>query len=135
MPDSPYPCLDRQKKQHEQLASQLLGKNRNKKERRASAPGPGAVSKAPNAKPGSLASRIGVPKVRSACLQLLSISLCSRHSNNLRDMHSAPRQLPSRPNRPSRQDNPTSLPPQSHLLEHAQNPTSDNQTQRNCKLR
>ncbi|KAJ5133487.1 hypothetical protein N7448_001484 [Penicillium atrosanguineum] len=56
---------DRQKKQHEQLASQLLGRNRNKKDRRASAPGPGAVSKAPTAKPGSLASRIGMPK-RSA---------------------------------------------------------------------
>lgn len=55
--------LDRQKKQNEQLANQLLGKNRNKKDRRASAPAPGAVSKVPNAKPGSLASRIGVQKV------------------------------------------------------------------------
>jgi len=54
---------DRQKKQHEQLAGQLLGKNRNKKDRRASAPGPGPV-----AKPGSLASRIGVPKVYQAPL-------------------------------------------------------------------
>lgn len=57
----PRARLDRQKKQNEQLASRLLGKNRNKKDRRASAPGPGAVSKAPNAKPGSLASRIGAP--------------------------------------------------------------------------
>ncbi|KAJ5368460.1 uncharacterized protein N7496_008220 [Penicillium cataractarum] len=53
---------DRRKKQHEQLASQLLGKNRNEKGRRASAPGPGAISKVPNSKPGSLASRIAVPK-------------------------------------------------------------------------
>ncbi|KAJ5907462.1 hypothetical protein N7495_000144 [Penicillium taxi] len=51
---------DRQKKQNQQLATQILGKNRNT--RRSSAPG--AVSKVPNVKPGSLASRIG-PK-RSA---------------------------------------------------------------------
>ncbi|OOQ82368.1 hypothetical protein PEBR_39329 [Penicillium brasilianum] len=56
---------DRRKKQNEQLASQILGKNRNEKGRRASAPGPGAVSKVPTSKPGSLASRIAVPK-RSA---------------------------------------------------------------------
>ncbi|KAJ5176162.1 uncharacterized protein N7482_002039 [Penicillium canariense] len=56
---------DRQKKQNELLASQILGKNRNQKGRRASAPGPGAVSKVPNAKPGSLASRIAAPQ-RSA---------------------------------------------------------------------
>ncbi|KGO77030.1 hypothetical protein PITC_005550 [Penicillium italicum] len=57
---------DRQKKKHEDLANQLLGKNR-----RSSAPGSGsgagkkAQNKAQNAKPGSLASRIGVAK-RSA---------------------------------------------------------------------
>lgn len=56
-------CLDRQKKQHELLASQILGKDR--KNRRASAPGPGAVQKGQAPKPGSLASRIGIPKVRS----------------------------------------------------------------------
>ncbi|KAJ5673752.1 hypothetical protein N7462_009191 [Penicillium macrosclerotiorum] len=48
---------DRQKKQNEQLANQLLGKNRKEKGRRASAPG--AITKASAAKPGSLASRIG----------------------------------------------------------------------------
>ncbi|CAI7572232.1 unnamed protein product [Penicillium discolor] len=57
---------DRQKKKQEDLANQLLGKNR-----RSSAPGSGAgagkkaQSKPQNAKPGSLASRIGVAK-RSA---------------------------------------------------------------------
>ncbi|CRL18591.1 unnamed protein product [Penicillium camemberti] len=57
---------DRQKKKQEDLANQLLGKNR-----RSSAPGSGAgagkkaQNKAQNAKPGSLASRIGVAK-RSA---------------------------------------------------------------------
>ncbi|KAJ5501302.1 hypothetical protein PEX2_094450 [Penicillium expansum] len=57
---------DRQKKKHEDLANQLLGKNR-----RSSAPGSGsgagkkAQNKPQNAKPGSLASRIGVAK-RSA---------------------------------------------------------------------
>ncbi|KAJ5242948.1 uncharacterized protein N7469_001275 [Penicillium citrinum] len=52
---------DRQKKQNELLASQILGKDKNKKGRRASAPGSGAgaLSKAQTAKPGSLASRIG----------------------------------------------------------------------------
>ncbi|KAJ6103772.1 hypothetical protein N7486_003994 [Penicillium sp. IBT 16267x] len=50
---------DRQKKQREQLANSILGKNRTA--RRASAPGAG-VQKSQNAKPGSLASRIGVPK-------------------------------------------------------------------------
>ena len=53
-------CLGRQKKKNEELASQILGKNR-----RASAPGPGAAGKAKNATPGSLASRIGVTKVTS----------------------------------------------------------------------
>ncbi|KAJ5194090.1 hypothetical protein N7491_001426 [Penicillium cf. griseofulvum] len=57
---------DRQKKKQEELANQLLGKNR-----RSSAPGSGsgagkkAQNKSQNAKPGSLASRIGVAK-RSA---------------------------------------------------------------------
>ncbi|CAI7565991.1 unnamed protein product [Penicillium glandicola] len=57
---------DRQKKKQEDLANQLLGKNR-----RSSAPGSGsgagrkAQIKTQNAKPGSLASRIGVAK-RSA---------------------------------------------------------------------
>ncbi|KAJ6124022.1 hypothetical protein N7471_011339 [Penicillium samsonianum] len=57
---------DRQKKKQEDLANQLLGKNR-----RSSAPGSGsgagkkAQNKPQNAKPGSLASRIGVAK-RSA---------------------------------------------------------------------
>ncbi|KAJ5963722.1 uncharacterized protein N7479_003598 [Penicillium vulpinum] len=57
---------DRQKKKQEELASQLLGKNR-----RSSTPGSGsgagkkAQNKLQNAKPGSLASRIGVAK-RSA---------------------------------------------------------------------
>ncbi|KAJ5655301.1 hypothetical protein N7507_007251 [Penicillium longicatenatum] len=53
---------DRQKKQREQLANSILGKNRTA--RRASAPSAG-VQKSQAAKPGSLASRIGVPK-RSA---------------------------------------------------------------------
>lgn len=57
------PCLDREKKQNEQLASQLLGKDR--KNRRVSAPGSGAVQKGQAPKSGSLASRIGVPKVSS----------------------------------------------------------------------
>ncbi|EKV09406.1 S-adenosyl-L-methionine-dependent methyltransferase [Penicillium digitatum] len=54
---------DRQKKKHEDLANQLLGKNR-----RSSAPGSGsgagkkAQNKAQSVKPGSLASRIGVAK-------------------------------------------------------------------------
>lgn len=54
---------DRQKKQNELLASQILGKNKNKKERRASAPGSGAgtLGRAHVAKPGSLASRIAAP--------------------------------------------------------------------------
>jgi len=55
-------CItDRQKKQNELLASQILGKDKNKKGRRASAPGSGAgaLSRAQTAKPGSLASRIG----------------------------------------------------------------------------
>ncbi|KAJ5811239.1 hypothetical protein N7447_010755 [Penicillium robsamsonii] len=57
---------DRQKKKQEELANQLLGKNR-----RSSAPGSGsgtgkkAQNKSQTAKPGSLASRIGVSK-RSA---------------------------------------------------------------------
>ncbi|OQE28144.1 hypothetical protein PENFLA_c005G01924 [Penicillium flavigenum] len=57
---------DRQKKKQEELANQLLGKNR-----RSSAPGSGsgagkkAQNKLQNAKPASLASRIGVTK-RSA---------------------------------------------------------------------
>lgn len=57
---------DRQKKKQEDLANQLLGKNR-----RSSAPGSGAgagkkaQNKAQKEKPGSLASRIGVSK-RSA---------------------------------------------------------------------
>ncbi|KAL4910362.1 hypothetical protein BDW74DRAFT_51367 [Aspergillus multicolor] len=56
----------RQKKKHEDLANQILGKNR-----RASAPGSGA-GKAQNATPGgSLASRIGVTK-RSASVNLNS---------------------------------------------------------------
>ncbi|KAJ5233023.1 hypothetical protein N7468_005979 [Penicillium chermesinum] len=46
---------DRQKKKNQQLASELLGG----KNRRASAPGPGAIQKSQDAKPGSLASRIG----------------------------------------------------------------------------
>ncbi|KAJ5938652.1 hypothetical protein N7466_001786 [Penicillium verhagenii] len=54
---------DRQKKQREELANSILGKNRSA--RRASAPGAGGIQKSQNAKPGSLASRIGVPK-RSA---------------------------------------------------------------------
>ncbi|KAJ5787703.1 hypothetical protein N7457_002693 [Penicillium paradoxum] len=52
---------DRLKKKHEQLANQLLGKNR-----RSSTPGSGSGNKAQNktqnAKPGSLASRVGVAK-------------------------------------------------------------------------
>lgn len=52
---------DRQKKRNEQLANNLLGKNR-----RASAPGSGVGKKTQNATPGSLASRIGVTKVRTA---------------------------------------------------------------------
>ncbi|KAJ6179486.1 hypothetical protein N7519_009947 [Penicillium mononematosum] len=54
---------DRQKKKHEELANQLLGKNR-----RSSAPGSGSgagkktQNKLQNAKPGNLASRIGVTK-------------------------------------------------------------------------
>ncbi|GLI78701.1 hypothetical protein PoHVEF18_007022 [Penicillium ochrochloron] len=42
---------DRRKKQNEQLASQILGKNRNEKGRRASAPGPGARSASVSARP------------------------------------------------------------------------------------
>ncbi|KAF7717322.1 Uncharacterized protein PECH_002015 [Penicillium ucsense] len=67
---------DRRKKQNEQLASQILGKNRNDKGRRASAPGPGQISKTSNTKPGSLASRIGAPK-RSA-----SVSARPNQTNN-----------------------------------------------------
>ncbi|KAJ5397482.1 hypothetical protein N7509_005595 [Penicillium cosmopolitanum] len=56
---------DRQKKQNELLASQILGKDKNKKGRRASAPGSGsgsgALGRAQPAKPGSLASRIAAP--------------------------------------------------------------------------
>ncbi|KAJ5113252.1 hypothetical protein N7456_001786 [Penicillium angulare] len=52
----------RQKKQNEQLANQILGKGR--RERRASAPSAG-IQKPQAARPGSLASRITVPK-RSA---------------------------------------------------------------------
>ncbi|CAG8890963.1 unnamed protein product [Penicillium egyptiacum] len=58
---------DRQKKKQEELANQLLGKNR-----RSSAPGSGsgagkkAQNKSQNAKPGSLASRIGVTKNKPA---------------------------------------------------------------------
>jgi hypothetical protein len=59
--DRDYPYIDRQKKQREQLANSILGKNRTA--RRASAPSAG-VQKSQAAKPGSLASRIGVPKVR-----------------------------------------------------------------------
>ncbi|KAL4965685.1 RNA recognition motif domain-containing protein [Aspergillus stella-maris] len=52
----------RQKKQHEDLANQILGKNR-----RASAPGSNKAGKAQNATPGgSLASRIGVTKRSSS---------------------------------------------------------------------
>jgi hypothetical protein len=71
-PDLTYPSrnLDRRKKQNEQLASQLLGKKRNEKGRRASAPGPGAINKMPTSKPGSLASRIAVPKVYLTLSQL-----------------------------------------------------------------
>jgi hypothetical protein len=58
------PHSDRQKKKQEDLANQLLGKNR-----RSSAPGSGSgagrkgQNKTQTAKPGSLASRIGVAKV------------------------------------------------------------------------
>ncbi|KAJ5105539.1 hypothetical protein NUU61_002886 [Penicillium alfredii] len=62
---------DRQKKKHEQLASQLLGKNR-----RSSAPGSSAASKPQAAKPGSLASRIGVAKVRTGPCMRLRICAC-----------------------------------------------------------
>ncbi|KAJ5112384.1 hypothetical protein N7532_000429 [Penicillium argentinense] len=60
---------DREKRQNELLANQLLGKNRINKGRRASAPGSGSgVGKA---KPGSLASRIGPPQLkRSASTSL-----------------------------------------------------------------
>ncbi|KAE8149234.1 hypothetical protein BDV25DRAFT_156726 [Aspergillus avenaceus] len=50
---------DRQKRKNEELANSILGKNR-----RTSAPGAG--NKAQNASSGSLASRIGVAKQRSA---------------------------------------------------------------------
>ncbi|CAG8010219.1 unnamed protein product [Penicillium olsonii] len=57
---------DRQKKKQEELANQLLGKNR-----RSSAPGSGSGAnrkdtKSQTAKPGSLASRIGVAKRTSS---------------------------------------------------------------------
>lgn len=54
-----YFMLDRQKRKNEALANEILGKNR-----RASAPGAGVVSKKQTAAAGSLASRIGVVKVR-----------------------------------------------------------------------
>jgi hypothetical protein len=50
---------DRQKRKNEALANEILGKNR-----RASAPGAGVVSKKQTAASGSLASRIGIAKVR-----------------------------------------------------------------------
>lgn len=74
----------RQKKKNEELANQLLGKNR-----RASAPGAGVRKKPQNATPGSLASRIGVAK-RTA-------------STNSRPRKSYP--APSAPTRPANYDN------------------------------
>ncbi|KAJ5485094.1 hypothetical protein N7539_005082 [Penicillium diatomitis] len=77
---------DRRKKQNEQLASQILGKNRIDKGRRASAPGPGQISETSNTKPGSLASRIGAPKVKITQImdrkRSASVSARPKQTNN-----------------------------------------------------
>ncbi|KAJ5172535.1 hypothetical protein N7492_005128 [Penicillium capsulatum] len=86
---------DRQKKQNEQLASQILGKNR--KGRRASAPGPGAVQKGQASKPGSLASRIGVPK-RSASTSFRT---------NTKPAPAAPARSQPKPSHPTKPSKPT----------------------------
>ncbi|KAJ5890088.1 hypothetical protein N7504_010898 [Penicillium tannophilum] len=85
---------DRQKKQKEQLANSILGKNRTA--RRASAPSAG-IQKSQTAKPGSLASRIGVPK-RSA-------STANLRGNKSKAPANAPSGPAKRPAKNNRQPN------------------------------
>ena len=106
--------LDRQKKQHEQLANQILGKNR--KDRRASAPGPGAGQKMQSVKPGSLASRIGVPKVLLPSLPPAALSKMIPHLDHLRIPYSALPQPPS-----ARPRNRIPFPRQSRPADRAEN--------------
>ncbi|KAJ5614213.1 hypothetical protein N7528_007867 [Penicillium herquei] len=63
---------DRLKRQNQDLANQILGKDR--KGRRASAPS-GGIQKSQSAKPGSLASRITGPQVRKDQYMLSSVLL------------------------------------------------------------
>lgn len=113
---------DRRKKQNEQLANQILGKNRNEKGRRASAPGPGAVSKTPNSKPGSLASRIGMPKVMPTSSPKHASRFHYAISNVLPAFCSDLCQSPPDPARPTRSPRPNLPLPQHHPHESPQSP-------------
>lgn len=89
--------IDRQKRKNEELASQLLGKNRKT--------GAGTKKKAQNAPAGSLASRIGVTKVIT---RMFIIAKGKCHFSNRQMCSAMARHLRSRKVR-------TSLPSLRHL--------------------
>ncbi|GAQ06747.1 hypothetical protein ALT_4068 [Aspergillus lentulus] len=102
---------DRKKRKNEELASKILGKNR-----KAVAAGAGAGIKAQKAKPGSLASRIGVVKP--------SASATSKTTQNHRTQPAPVRASNSRPKRASKR-----RPDEERLLS-ALNPASGQSTVR-----
>ncbi|RHZ71316.1 hypothetical protein CDV55_108487 [Aspergillus turcosus] len=102
---------DRKKRKNEELASKILGKKR-----KAVAAGAGAGSKSQKAKPGSLASRIGVVKP--------SASATSKTTKNLRTQSAPVRAANSQPKRATKR-----RPDEARLLS-ALNPASGQSTVR-----